>query len=317
MLAQTFAISALFGLAAAPVAHEAPRICQVWSTPERIGELDFKTINEASGLAVSRQNPDLLYHVNDSGDGPNLFTTRLDGTGTTVFTINNFKPYDVEALSTGPCINTDKTCIYIGDIGDNKEARDAIEIVVLPEPLNTDNKARSGTHLLAHYPGGAHNAEGMAVHPNGDIYILTKEEIFREQKVFPAHIYRLPSAQFTNATTAPVELEHIATIDIPALLSDYDWYGQIPTGFDISADGKRFLILTYQAAIEVGFDLAAPLPPTTIWQRGMDYSVTKTATLIQQEAISYSAQGDAILYDTEYIEEVGEAPIYQQTCQDK
>ena len=44
-----------------------------------LGDVPSPRINEVSGLAVSRRNRDLLWTINDSGDGPDLYAIGEDG----------------------------------------------------------------------------------------------------------------------------------------------------------------------------------------------------------------------------------------------
>src|SRR5262250_698561 len=57
------------------------QLCQQWSEAARIGELQVQ-LNEASGLAASRQFPGRLYHINDSGETGKFFITNMDGKDT-------------------------------------------------------------------------------------------------------------------------------------------------------------------------------------------------------------------------------------------
>ena len=91
-------ISAHFGRSAALPAVDGSR---------SIGELPPQ-LRESSGLAASRDYPDRLYHINDSGDAGRFYLSRFDGTGLQTVPIAAFKPSDVEALSLGPCPGTDR-----------------------------------------------------------------------------------------------------------------------------------------------------------------------------------------------------------------
>ena len=42
-------------------------VCQKWSEPEVIGSLDTNLINESSGIAISKNYNNRMYHINDSG----------------------------------------------------------------------------------------------------------------------------------------------------------------------------------------------------------------------------------------------------------
>jgi hypothetical protein len=87
------------------------------------------------------------------------------------------------------------------------------------------------------------------------------------------------------------------------------------TGMDIAPDGRRVLAITYRGAVELGFDLAKPLPPQATWRAGRDFRVIETASLPQAEAIAYQRGGRAFLYDSESPGSPTESPIYRQRCE--
>ena len=60
-----FIFGALF-----PLNYSYADLCPKWGGGKEIGQLDHTLINEASGLAVSAKFPGRLYHINDSGGGP-------------------------------------------------------------------------------------------------------------------------------------------------------------------------------------------------------------------------------------------------------
>ncbi len=45
----------------------------------RVGALENESLRECSGLAASNRRSDLLWAVNDSGNGPYLYALQLDG----------------------------------------------------------------------------------------------------------------------------------------------------------------------------------------------------------------------------------------------
>src|SRR5262245_47916309 len=202
------------------------QLCRQWSEAVRVGELQVQ-LTEASGLAASRQFPSRLYHINDSGETGKFFITGMDGKDTRSVKINDFEPDDTEALSLGACAAKDSSsCLYIGDIGDNDVKRKSIEIVVVEEVRNFSPTLKPRSRLKLMYPDGPHDAESMAVHPNGDIYILTKEN--------PARLYK------ANPNAVQQTLTHV-TMLLP---------GGTPTDMAISDDGMRLLATTNKNAVQ-------------------------------------------------------------------
>ena len=239
------------------------QVCTQWKEAIRIGDLQAQ-LNEASGVAASRKFPGRLYHINDSGDTGRFYTTDLDGKNTRAVTVAGFSPADTEALSLGPCPGTPArgSCLYLGDIGDNAANRKSIEVVVVDEAQNFAQTVKARARLKLRYPDGPHDAESMAVHPNGTIYILTKER--------PARLFK------ADANVSAQTLTPVTTLDP----------GGKPTDMAISDDGSRLVVLTYTDAVEYSFDFKRQQKITL-------------APLQQQESVSYMPGSRSFIYTTE------------------
>ena len=240
------------------------QLCKQWSEAVRIGELQVQ-LTEASGLAASRQFPGRLYHINDSGETGKFFITGMDGKDTRSVRINDFEPEDTEALSLGPCPGKDSiSCLYLGDIGDNDVKRKSIEIVVVDEVRNFSPTVKARSRLKLLYPDGPHDAESMAVHPNGDIYILTKEN--------PARLYKANPNAVLQTLTPVITLQP----------------GGRPTDMAISDDGMRLLVLTYMDAVEYSMDFK-------------QQQKIRLNFLQQQEGVAYLPGSRSFIYSTEQL----------------
>jgi len=123
-------------------------------------------------------------------------------------------------------------------------------------------KARSRLKLL--YPDGPHDAESMAVHPNGDIYILTKEN--------PARLYKANPNAVQQTLTPVVTLQP----------------GGRPTDMAISDDGMRLLVLTYMDAVEYSMDFK-------------QQQKIRLNFLQQQESVAYLPGSRSFIYSTEQL----------------
>lgn len=286
-----------------------------------VGALDHTMLPEASGLAASRQYPDRLYHVNDSGDGPFFYLTDLRGKHTRRVRISGFEANgaDVEDISLGPCPGQ-RTCLFIGDIGDNLRLRPTLEILVIVEKPQYDGPVVPRYRLRLAYPDHPHDAEAMAVHANGDVYILTKEQTTsRPRRALPARLYRVKRRQWEQRPDQTHTLSLVGEIDLPALLpSPRGWDGRLATALDIAPDGSTLVVLTYADALEFALDLAtAELPPTSRLRAGLDYQRIALRHLPQQEGTAYFSHpsyGKSLLYHTEFRR--GRADLLRLDCQD-
>jgi hypothetical protein len=178
--------------------------CKAWKEAVRAGELQVQ-LKEASGVAASRRFANRLYHINDSGDSGRFYITDWEGNNTKAVAVEGFRPEDAEALSLGPC-GAGRSCLFLGDIGDNNRARRAIEIAVIDEVESFSSPVKPRKMLKLQYPDGPHDAESMAVHPNGGIFILTKEH--------PARLFR---ADFEDDRQ---KLTQVMTLDIAGVPTD-------------------------------------------------------------------------------------------------
>jgi hypothetical protein len=285
--------------------------CQ-WGKPAEVGSLE-KPIDEASGLAVSGKISGRLYHINDSDTG-RFFVTDLAGRNTRTVRLTGYEPKDTEDLAVGPC-DSATDCLFIGDIGDNDRVRKEIGIIVIEERGDFPAEVRIRNRVRIRYPDSPHDAESMAVHPNGDIYILTKNLQLHGllPVVGPARLYRLGRDQWRNSRNTIEPMQLVATFDFAKLLPKSLLGGRIPTGMDISPDGKRVLVLTYQDAVEFFIDLSASLQPHA-WKEGQNYRRIPLLVLPQQEAISFTPDGKGLLYTTERMAK--RAPVVEIRCVD-
>ena len=154
----------------------------------------------------------------------------------------------------------------------------------------------------------------MAVHPvTGDLYILTKEAVYSQLRAEPARLYRVSAKAIAQAQESKaLALENVGLLDLPALLPGRTLFGQIATSMDISADGERLLVLTYELAVEL--PLARVGEPVAAWKEGKDFSVASGFPRgWQLEAIAYAADGRSFYFDSES-RGASEAPVFRVDC---
>jgi hypothetical protein len=137
------------------------------------GPTPLPDVVESSGLAVSRRNPGVLWSHNDSGSDSVLFA--LDTTGKLLGRVRvPVRTRDWEDVSAARCPAGD--CLYIADIGDNKQARARIQIYRVPEPAPGDATTAAPEAFDATYADGPHNAEAMFV-AGADLFIVTRDRV--------------------------------------------------------------------------------------------------------------------------------------------
>ena len=135
------------------------------------GPVVVAAIPEASGLAISRRTPGVLWSHNDSGNAAELFA--LNGAGAMLGRVRvPIRTRDWEDVSAGRCGSSD--CLYIADIGDNQSERRQVRIYRVPEPAPGDAETAPPEVFNAKYADEAHNAEAMFV-VDSDLFIITRD----------------------------------------------------------------------------------------------------------------------------------------------
>jgi hypothetical protein len=208
----------------------------------------LRQVPEASGLAVSRRTPGILWSHNDSGHATVLFA--LDASGALRGQVRvPIETQDWEDVSSGSCPGGE--CLYIADIGDNGLSRHHIRIFRLPEPSPDDTETAPPEVFNASYTDGRHNAEALFV-VGTDLFIVTRDRT--------GALYRaaLPPSGATN-----VAFERIGQLDLAAVTDaettrdarsvvvrtsheavvyrtvDIVRGGAVPAGFSIPIDGLK------------------------------------------------------------------------------
>ena len=226
-------------------------------------------INEASGLAASTQDNDLLWTHNDSGDSTRVFAVGTDGSNRGVWFIKGISARDWEDIASGPGPIDSVGYLYVGEIGDNAAIFEEKRIYRFVEPDVRKNPNGGEVTDVATirfvYPDGARDAEGLFVDPvTRDIYVVSK----REESV---RVYRLPWPQSLDTT---ITAEKVATIDQLTQV----------TAAAISPDGSEILIKNYTAAY--------------YWHRSVGQTVAEALEGAKlQIPYLFEPQGEAITFE--------------------
>ena len=253
--------------------------CPGYASPQVTGQLP-PSIKEASGLAQSGADEDVLWVHNDSGDQARLYAIMTNGERLATVTLAECYAYDWEDMARGPCSadNPDASCLYVGDIGDNQSARQYLKIHRIPEP-----QLSLGDHTIAKddydtmtivYPDGPRDCEALVVDEHGHIYLLTKE--------WNDTIFRLYGSPFLPGAEL-VPMQFLSEHDI----SDVGGTVGLVTAASYSSALKRLLVRTYGAAFEYQLEEGDSLAELA-WLT--PYNVP-AATEGQGEAIAYGSDG--------------------------
>ena len=267
-------------------------VFQVYGTPTRIANLKNPAIDESSGIAASRINPNIYWTHNDSGDGPLVYAFDATGESRGVFRVAGAQARDWEDMAIGPGPERGQSYLYLGDIGDNDKVRTEIVVYRVAEPKltpadKTSTKARPKTTAAAdairlRYPGGKFDAETLLVHPvTGNLYIITKAMLAN------AVVYEAAAPLVSGQVTT---LKRIAEIKVPSLL------GGALTGGSISPDGHRVALCDYLQGYEVVLPRSSKNFNDVWKQKITGFNLGQRE---QGESITYRADGKALLATSE------------------
>ncbi len=205
-----------------------------------------RTLLESSGVAVSRTHPGVLWTHNDAGHDPVVFAMNLSGQILGAFSVQGADSRDWEDISLGRCPDvwsSESDCLYIGDIGDNQRRRSVYTIYIIPEP-NPTSAEPAATITVAEvrrvdfvYPDERHDAEAMAVSPEGNVTIVTKGRNGRTQ-VFVIHRALVEQAIRQDRAVTPESQGTLPIDPVPPI-------GKVVTGAAFSPSGRILAVRTY------------------------------------------------------------------------
>lgn len=235
------------------------------TTPEARGEvvstIDDPRITEASGMAISRDDDDLAYVVNDSDQAQELYAVEIstgDVVGVTRVTGGTW--VDTEALA----IDDDGT-LWIADTGDNLVQRTDAALYALPEPGRGDSTVEATRYPVA-FDDGSEDAEALLVQPGtGAKFLVSKGFVAGD-------VYALPADLSTTRTSVARKVARA-----PGVVTDGSF---LP-------DGSRALLRTYGDVREVD---------ASDWS---EIRRTEVAPLQQSETLAVAADGGSVLIGSE------------------
>ncbi len=265
-----------------------PVPCPTGSEGTQIGVVADESLDEISGMVVSRMNPGVIWVHNDSGDGARLYAIDTSGALVATFDLARISAFDIEDIAIGPGPDDGVSYIYLADIGDNVGKRTSVSIYRFREP-NVDagdtQTIKGVDELTASYPGPPRNAETLVVDPEtGTPYVVTKADGDMSD------IYEF---------RGPV-MELVATID-PA--SGRSLANPAMTGGDAAPDGQSIILRTYGRAFLYRRPAGAPFVETF----NSEPCSLPIALEPQGEAITFGPDADSYLTVSEF----PNPPIYE------
>ncbi len=274
------------------------RTSSIWQGPETYARIESANTEETSGLAPSRLQDDILWSHNDSGDQPTLRAIDSQGKVRAIVTVRGARSVDWEDMASFTLDGV--AYLIVSDIGDNNAVRTDGMFYVIREPTFTPIEHPQtlfvdiAWQIPLRYPNGPRDCESIAVDVQEEmIYLISK-------RTKPAVAYRLPLHAPNGDSTAAQRVGPLAglrsarglfaSMNIPS----GKWRAQ-PCAFDISADGRAAVVLTYGEVYlysktkSMSWSEAFAKEPLVIGSHGLP----------QAEAICFSNDAREIIVTTE------------------
>lgn len=239
-------------------------------------------LDEASGIAPSIADPDVVYVHNDSGDSARFFALDVH-TGRTVgtYTVPNATNVDWEDMA----VARDRrgvASVWLADIGDNDARRAEVRIYRVDEPHGHVVGPPEVWRLR--YPDGPHDAESLAVAPGGAAVMVTKSLLGSSA------VYAVPARPSGVQTLRKIGEIRFALTGTPG---GPNAVGQLTaTGAAFSRDGTVLAVRTYTDAYlwrVVDGDVAGALRTAAV----------RTALPAQPQGEGIAVDGSRLLVDSE------------------
>ena len=202
----------------------------------KLCDLANAKVTESSGIAMSWSNPGVFWTHNDSGDDAVLYAFDIRGRDLGGFKLRGIRAVDWEDIATFKYRG--KNYILVGDIGDNDKRRAYCQLVLAEDPRINLTKPDEGLKveqvIRFTYEDGPRDCEALAVDPTlGKIYLVSK--VLTEGGAAGIYELDIPAQQSSRRYVA----RKIGSLDILGI-----------TGMDISANGRKVVLVTYMYAFE-------------------------------------------------------------------
>lgn len=283
-----FIVAGVFALHA----EEAPFVRE---QPE--GALESKLLGEASGLATSPDNKDLLWLINDSGSPAEIHLAGTDGSNRGYVALDAAKNVDWEDLAS--FVHEGKPYLLVADTGDNAGKRAECLLYIVSEPgLPEKGKRLSGSVKAAwkirfRYEDGPRDCEAVAVDEKaGKILLLSK-------RTSPPMLYELPLKPTSEELQTAKKIGQLSK-PLPAGFPPIP-FGTQPTSMDLAPDGSAAAVVTYFGAF------LFPRKDGETWAQAFAHPpvALEAHRLRQAESIAFSRDGSVL----RVVSEGGKSPV--------
>lgn len=258
--------------------------CPPFAAGVSIGNIESTLLTETSGIVASRQNANVLWAHNDSGDSARIFAMSTSGRHLGIYNLVGATNVDWEDIATA------QGYLYIGDTGDNARTRTSIAVYRVPEPSVSATQSpvtvdlTNWDKLPMQYPDTKYDAETLLADPiSGDLFVVTRDRVGEGV----ARVFRNPAPHTPGVT---ITLELVATIPLTIEVK----------GGDVSPSGDAILLRLHSFSTPAQGRYWTRAPGTNLWEAfAQSPCETPLANEPQGEALTFTADGNGYLTTSE------------------
>lgn len=200
---------------------------------ELVARID-EGLKELSGIAFSQVHKNIFWGHNDSGNGTTIYAIDMTGHIRAKFQIAGAMAGDWEDMASGPCLDSAKTCLYIGDIGDKKGLLSQLRILVVEEPTTLQDGILPMKREII-FNGEGRNYESLAYRPEQKDFILIAKKGKR-------HAPSGNNPEIFQLTSSGI-LTEIGKLDLGGEMASGE--DTLVTGADYNSRTRELLVGTY------------------------------------------------------------------------
>lgn len=219
-------------------------------TVRHLGNVNYRALREASGIAQSTRDKNVLWSHNDSGYGPFLFAFTTSGQHVARVFVEDVSARDWEDIAAFRW--RDQSWLAIADTGDNAAVRSVSAVHIIAEPVITTVSGRAVARVPVErsisftFPDGPADCESVAVDVRQQkIYLLTKRQkpprLYSLSLVQDGAPKEIVQAHLEGEVSGIPRLSAQDIIDRPSL----GLHGSQPTAMDFASDRSFAVINTY------------------------------------------------------------------------
>jgi hypothetical protein len=260
--------------------------------------LNDPNVAEISGIAPSRRDDDLLWAINDSGNGAEIYALSSGGQLRGRVIVDGARNIDWEDIA--PFERDGIAYLLIADSGDNGGSRRLIDLYVVREPelpaSGGDLHVPVEYRLRVRWPDGPRDCEAVTVDAiANEVLLLSKRRV-------PAQLFRVSLAPPTrgNRVRLARQIAVLPHIPQPEPEDAKRWpqmvrYISQITGVALSPDSMALAVLSYRDAY------LFRRTPGEAWNVALQRLPQRLdmPPLVQAEAIGFARTGGTVWISTE------------------